>query len=272
MQLLLGAAAMIGGMAFVTGLLLLIVSKATQVAKPPEAFAAVRAALPGSNCSACGYAGCDALAGALSRGETGVDACPVGGAETAARIAKLLNIGGVDEIRAKPVARVRCQGSKAACADRASYQGLCDCVSAALVQGGARGCTSACLGYGTCVPVCPTGALHLQADGLIAVTEDRCVGCGKCAKACPKKVFVIASRRPEAIALCRIPQRGKAVRDACHTGCTACSVCARKCPQGAIAMDKFLPVVDTQKCDACGVCVSACPTGAMRLPGIVEPA
>ena len=43
----------------------------------------IRACLPGNNCGACGYAGCDAVAGAIARGEAPTNACPVGGAAAA---------------------------------------------------------------------------------------------------------------------------------------------------------------------------------------------
>ena len=37
-----------------------------------EREAAVRECLPGNNCGACGFVGCDALAGAIARGEAPV--------------------------------------------------------------------------------------------------------------------------------------------------------------------------------------------------------
>lgn len=39
----------------------------------------VREALAGNNCGACGYAGCDALAKAIAKGEAPVNACPPAG-------------------------------------------------------------------------------------------------------------------------------------------------------------------------------------------------
>ena len=44
-----------------------------------EREAAVREVLPGNNCGACGYAGCDAMAAAIAKGEAPVNGCPVGG-------------------------------------------------------------------------------------------------------------------------------------------------------------------------------------------------
>ena len=50
-----------------------------------EREAAVRECLPGNNCGACGYAGCDAMAAAIVSGEAPANGCPVGGAPVAER-------------------------------------------------------------------------------------------------------------------------------------------------------------------------------------------
>lgn len=36
-----------------------------------------------------------------------------------------------------------------------------------------------------CTEVCPTGAMHKDENGIVAVDEHRCIGCGYCAMACP---------------------------------------------------------------------------------------
>ena len=41
-----------------------------------EREAAVRELLPGNNCGACGFAGCDALAEAIAKGEAPAHGCP----------------------------------------------------------------------------------------------------------------------------------------------------------------------------------------------------
>ncbi len=49
--------------------------------------------------------------------------------------------------------------------------------------------------------------------------------------------------------------------------CDGCKTCQRRCPFGAIKMqkvaDKSKAFVDPEKCMGCGVCVITCPTGAM---------
>ena len=52
----------------------------------------VREALPGNNCGACGYPGCDGLAKAIASGEAKVNQCPVGGQPVAAKIAVISNV------------------------------------------------------------------------------------------------------------------------------------------------------------------------------------
>ena len=74
-----------------------------------EQEAAVREALPGNNCGACGYAGCDAMAAAIAKEEAPVNGCPVGGAPVAEKIAAIMGTeAGAMERR---VAFVRCKGS-----------------------------------------------------------------------------------------------------------------------------------------------------------------
>ena len=55
-----------------------------------EKEVAVREKLPGHNCGACGFAGCDALAAAIAKGEAPVNACPVGGAPVAQEIGDIM--------------------------------------------------------------------------------------------------------------------------------------------------------------------------------------
>jgi Fe-S-cluster-containing dehydrogenase component len=47
-----------------------------------------------------------------------------------------------------------------------------------------------------CVDVCPTGASHKRADGIVVVDYDKCMGCRYCETACPygARTFVDAIR------------------------------------------------------------------------------
>lgn len=50
-----------------------------------------------------------------------------------------------------------------------------------------------CIGCGTCVSVCPQGALQLTPDG-IRPTSEACVLCGACAEACPTTALTMSGR------------------------------------------------------------------------------
>ncbi|MEE0776109.1 MAG: 4Fe-4S binding protein [Bacillota bacterium] len=48
-----------------------------------------------------------------------------------------------------------------------------------------------CVACGTCVKVCPAGAIKIH-RGLYALADlDKCLGCGVCAKACPASVIAM---------------------------------------------------------------------------------
>ena len=78
-----------------------------------EREAEVRECLPGNNCGACGFAGCDAAAAAIVAGEAPVNVCPVGGAPVAAKIGGIM--GADAEVLERKVAFVRCKGTCDAC-------------------------------------------------------------------------------------------------------------------------------------------------------------
>ena len=82
-----------------------------------EKESAVRAALPGNNCGGCGYAGCDALAAAIAKGEAPVNSCPVGGAPVTKAIGEIM--GTEAEAPEPKVAFVRCKGTCAVTKNRA---------------------------------------------------------------------------------------------------------------------------------------------------------
>ena len=66
----------LGGLSLLFGVGLGVAAKKFAVDQDPK-IDLVRDALPGANCGACGYPGCDGLAAAIVAGEAPVDACPV---------------------------------------------------------------------------------------------------------------------------------------------------------------------------------------------------
>ncbi len=51
-----------------------------------------------------------------------------------------------------------------------------------------------CVACGTCIKVCPFGAITVKNGIRAEVDPGKCVGCGKCAKACPASVIEIILR------------------------------------------------------------------------------
>ena len=86
-----------------------------------EREAAVRQALPGNNCGACGYAGCDAMAAAIAKGEAPVNGCPVGGAPVAEALGKIMGV--TAEAAERKVAFVRCKGTCEVTKNQGNYVG-----------------------------------------------------------------------------------------------------------------------------------------------------
>ncbi|MFV0637016.1 4Fe-4S binding protein [Mitsuokella sp.] len=51
-----------------------------------------------------------------------------------------------------------------------------------------------CVACGTCVDICPRGAMSIHAGIFAEVNEDLCVGCGMCARECPASAIQIGVR------------------------------------------------------------------------------
>lgn len=212
--------------------------------------------LPGANCGACGGAGCFGFAEALLGGKVSIDACRVTEDKIKERIAELL--GKKIEKKVKLVAVLHCNGGKKV-KDRFLYQGIDDCVAVNLVLGGQKDCVFGCLGFGTCVKVCPFDALKMSGEGLPVVDENKCRACNKCVVSCPKKLFSLVPVTSNVYVACKSHDSGKDTRLSCAVGCIACGKCEQVCPADAIAVIDNLAVIDYNKCTSCGECVKACP-------------
>lgn len=51
-----------------------------------------------------------------------------------------------------------------------------------------------CVACGSCVKVCPKGAVSVYKGLYAVVNPSQCVGCGKCAVACPAGIIEIVER------------------------------------------------------------------------------
>ena len=247
----------LGGSGLLIAILLLIASTRLTVTTD-EREAAVRAVLPGANCGACGFPGCDGYAAAVAGGKAALNRCSVGGANVARAIGDIM---GRDAGAVEPkVAVLLCRGGRAEAPRRFQYEGASDCRQAALLLGGPKACVYGCVGLGHCASVCPFGTITMDANGLPAIAEKKCTGCGKCVKECPKLTLALLPRTKLVCLACASHHKGPAVRQVCKVGCVACGLCVKVCPQGALALVNNLPVMDFAKCTDCGICVARCPT------------
>lgn len=263
MNILLATIAVSLGLAALLGFLLGFFKKMFHVEVDP-CEALVRDALPGTNCGACGYAGCDALASAIIRGEAGPDGCTSGGAEVAEAIAKIM---GVDVDASTRVVVLRCQGTLEHCKPKADYIGVKTCKAAKIAVNGTKLCDFGCIGFGGCEVACPFDAIHVGPDGIPHVDYAKCTGCGLCVAACPNILLeLVPSDRTGVIALCsnRDTKKAQVIKD-CKVGCIKCGKCERVCPKDCIKVTNGIPVVDYDVCDSCEECIRACPTGVLKL-------
>jgi len=198
--------------------------------------------LPGVNCGACGFPGCQGYAEAIAAGKADVTKCGPGGEELAKRIAALIGVE-VGEVESC-VAVVQCKGGKGKAAERAIYDGIEDCRAAHMISDGPKACIYGCLGLGSCVRACPFEAIYMGEDGLPVVIEERCTGCGKCVSACPRGIMKLIPRRQKVYLGCVSKDRGKDVKEVCSVGCIGCRLCAspKVTPSGAVKIVDNIPV------------------------------
>ncbi len=251
------------GIAVLAGALLSIASLVFAVPRD-EKTEALREVLPGANCGACGYSGCDGYARAMAHEGAEAGLCAPGGEAVAKACGELL---GVTARTTPMVSVVRCGGCDRLSSKKLTYEGVRSCAAASAFFGGDKSCAFGCLGYGDCAAACPSGAIRIV-NGIASVDARACTGCGLCVKACPKQVLAVRPKKPAALVACTSTENGAAVRKVCQKGCLGCMKCQKVCPAGAIRVENRLAAVDAEKCTACGECAKVCPQAAIVLGGL----
>jgi len=222
-----------------------------------ETAVKIRACLPGANCGACGFAGCDDYAAALAKDPTiRTNLCVPGADGVAAQVAEVLGQEALDVI--EMVANVKCSGVCDATQPEMDYQGLKSCSAVKAFFGGPGTCKYGCIGFGDCEKACLYDAISV-CNGVARVDRSVCAGCGACAKVCPQKIISLVPDVMRVHVECSSNDKGKAVMNACKAGCIGCKKCENTCKFDAIHVEGNLAVIDYEKCKNCGMCAKECP-------------
>lgn len=235
-----------------------------------EKFTKLRECLPGANCGACGFSGCDGYAQALAENpETKTNLCVPGGADAAEALSQIMGVS-CESVEAK-VAYNHCQGGCGNTEKKYEYEGIETCKAAKMLYGGDGSCTFGCLGYGDCAAACPSNAICIEQindaeNGYkIAHVDPRiCTGCGVCVKTCPNHVLGLVPKEAKTAVTCNNKNMGVVARKACTNACIACHKCEKNCPQQAITIVENLAQIDYSLCNGCGTCVQECPVHALK--------
>ena len=211
--------------------LVLVVASTVMAVKEDPKMGQIRECLPGANCGACGYAGCDAYAQALISGEgVKTNLCVPGGAAAAQGVSAALGVAAEEVV--PMMAYVRCNGT-------------CENTSLKQEYKSAKGCAAAKLFYG--------------GDGACKVDPDLCIGCAMCSKVCPNHIIDMIPATSKVVVTCSSKAKGPVAMKACKVSCIGCKKCEKTCPSGAITVTDNLAYIDQSKCTACGLCAEACP-------------
>ncbi len=127
-------------------------------ASATDLTAQIDACLPQTQCTRCGYPGCEPYAAAVAVGVAEINQCPPGGEATIAALARLLG---------KPPRPLN------------PVNGTYKPATVAFID------ESRCIGCAKCLPPCPVDAIVGAAKYMHTVVAERCTGCELCVAPCP---------------------------------------------------------------------------------------
>jgi Na+-translocating ferredoxin:NAD+ oxidoreductase subunit B len=190
--------------------------------------------LPGYDCGLCGKWDCRYYARSIVEegGDPGL--CAPGGNKVEDRIRVYLS----DHRSIRKIAFVRCGRLPSNASKLFSYSGRRDCLAASHLFSGPDICTDACIGFGTCVSICPVRAIKMEKD-LAVVDPALCTGCGLCVEICPTKVIRLVNAESRWHVACNSHRPAESKRD-CAQACVACGECVRLSSSWEFAMNDNL--------------------------------
>jgi Na+-translocating ferredoxin:NAD+ oxidoreductase subunit B len=251
-----------GGLGLILAGGLAIADKKLRVEENPL-ISQVNELLPNANCGGCGYAGCYDFAVNVVAGKSSVTGCPVGGNETAQKIAGILGVKADNAVKNIPILLCR-GGNSLAKKKMTEYYGPVSCKAMHIVSGGNKLCFYGCLGGGDCVEACPFDAIIMNENGLPEVIEELCTGCGNCAKVCPRNVLEMHPADRESYIFCKNQDEPKRAKEVCSASCIACGICTRK-SEGGIILERNLSKINYELFDAGKFPFEKCSTGAIGI-------
>lgn len=250
----------VAGLAILFSALILAVTKLCHIDED-EKVLRILENLSGANCGGCGHSGCQAFAKALADGSADLNDCHATSNHSKKTIAVLT---GVEFMETTPtVAVVKCNGGLNS-ANKYSYLGNPGCENQMVMMGGKKVCAPGCIGGGSCVGVCPVGAIRIMED-VSHIDKSLCTSCGACIIKCPKKCIDRVPISAKVYLACSSHQKGKTVSTSCQKGCIACGICVKVCEYGAITMADNLPVFEYDRCTGCLKCVEKCPRKCIHM-------
>lgn len=254
------AICVVAGIGLLCGILLTLASKFMAV-KTDDRVEKIRQQLPGANCGACGFAGCDGYAAALIENEgTKTNLCVPGGDKTSRAISEILGVDFADV--AAVVAYIKCNGNCQATSKAVDYAGIKTCAAASMLYGGNGKCTYGCIGFGDCAALCPTNSICIE-NGIAHIDSRTCIGCGLCTEQCPKGIIALKPAEKSVYVACSNQDTGAVARKKCKNACIGCKKCEKTCPTGAITVKNNFSTIDFEKCIGCKKCAECCPTGCI---------
>lgn len=244
----------LGALALILGALLAVASVIFKV-ETDERIEKITELLPGANCGGCSYAGCSGLAKAIVEEGAKVTLCGSVSEEAAEEIAKIM---GREKEKVEPKkAVVLCSRTEGGTKLKYDYYGVLDCFAAQRILGGPNACKYGCIGFGSCIRVCPEDAIIIK-GGIAVINEKICVGCGACKNQCPQNIIELIPKETKIYVKCKNADKGSETRKVCESGCIGCGICAKGCEAGAIEVSGVAKI-DYNKCTSCGECAEKCP-------------
>ena len=128
-----------------------------------------------------------------------------------------------------------------------------------------------------CAKKCPVGAIEVdRANKSWTIKQDDCINCGACITGCPKKALSmgVPAAAPVADATAAVEEAPAPVAETSGEeqvvlgeGCVYCTLCAKKCPVGAIEVDRANKswTIKHEDCIKCGACIDGCPKKALSM-------